>query len=105
MPSIWLTMYHEVLMKAVLLTSLILTALLGLSCPPAAGPKILVSEDSLQISVSEVEDGILVENLSGVACIIVVRSAEGEQEFELAAGESVAVTGLTPPVRVSAVAA
>ena len=44
--------------------------------------------------VAEVEGGILIENLSGVACIVFVKSPEGEQEVELAAGESVTVTGI-----------
>jgi len=105
MVPVWLTMYHEVLMKATLLICLVLAALLGLSCPPQAGPRISVSEDSLHISVTEVEGGILIKNQSGVACIIFLRSAEGEQEFELAAAESVTVTGITEPIRVSAVAA
>ena len=64
-----------------------------------------MSEDSLEMSVTEVEGGILVENLSGVACIVFVRSPEGEQEFELAAGESVTVTGITGPIEVGAVGA
>ena len=105
MSLIWPTMYHKVLMKATVLIFLTLITLFCLACPPPAGPKILVFGDSLEISVTEVEGGIQIENLSGVACIIFVSSAEGEQEIELAAGESVTVTGLTPPVRVSAVAA
>lgn len=92
-------------MKAELLASLVLVALLSLSCPPQAGLRISVSEDSLHVSVTGVDGGILIENLSGVACIVFVSSAEGEQEFELAPGESVTVTGITEPIRVSAVAA
>ena len=34
-----------------------------------------------------------------------IGSPEGEQDSELAAGESVTVTGITEPIRVSAVAA
>ena len=37
--------------------------------------------------------------------IVFVRSPEAEQEFELATGESVTVTGITEPIRGSAVAA
>jgi len=96
-------MSREVLMKETALVCLALVALLGSACPPEAGPRITVSEDSLEISVTEVEGGILVENLSGVACIVVVTSPEGEQEFEMAAGESVTVTGITRPIEVWAV--
>ena len=105
MIPVWLTMYHKVLMKATLLICLVLAALLGLSCPPEVGLRVSVSEDSLEISVTEVDGGILIKNQSGVACIVFVSSAEGEQEFELAVGESVTVTGITEPIRVSAVAA
>ena len=92
-------------MKETALVCLALVALLGSACPPDAGPRVSVSEDSLEISVMELEGGILIENLSGAACIIFVSSAEGEQEFQLAAGETVTVTGITAPIRVSAVAA
>ncbi len=63
-----------------------------------------MSEDSLETS-TEVEAAILIENLSGVACVVFVSSAEGQQEFQIAAGESVTVTGITGSIRVSAVAA
>ena len=43
---------------------------------------------------------ILIENLSGVDCIVLARSPEGEQQSELAAGESVAATGITGPIEV-----
>ena len=82
---------------------LALVALLGSACVPEAGPRISISEDSLEISVTEVEGGILIENLSGIACIVFVRSPEGEQQFELAGGESVTVTGITGPIEVGAV--
>ena len=40
---------------------------------------------------------------SGVDYIVYVRSPEGEQRFELAAGESVTVTGITKPIEVGVV--
>ena len=96
-------MSRGVLMKETALVCLALVALLGSACAPEAGPRITISGDSLEISATEVEGGILVENLSRVACIVFVRSPEGEQEFELAAGESVTVTGITKPIEVRAV--
>jgi len=45
----------------------------------------------------------MIENLSGVACIVFVDSGEGEQQFELALGESITVTGITEPIEVSVV--
>ena len=71
--------------------------LLSLSYTPQHQPLITIHDDSLSISVTEVDDGILTGNLSTVACTVFVMSPEGEQEFELAAGESVTVTGITGP--------
>ena len=53
--------------------------------------------------MTEVDDGILIGNLSTVACIVFVMSLEGEQRFELNVGESVTVTGITGPIEVGAV--
>ena len=83
------------LMKATILISCILAvALLGLSCPP---------ETTLSLSVPEVDSGVVIENTSNIDCLVFVSSPEGEQQFELAVGESVTVTGITGPIEVSAV--
>ena len=92
-------------MKETVLVYLALVALLGSACPPEASLKITVTEDSLEISVMEVEGGIQVENVSGVACTRFVMSPEDERESALAAGQSVTVIGITAPIRVSVVAA
>ena len=52
---------------------------------------------TLVIPIPEV-CGVLVASLRGLT-----RRPEGEQEFELAAGESVTVTGITRPVGMGAV--
>ena len=72
---------------------------------PDADPRITVTEESLAIRVTEVEGGITIENLSGVECTVYVRSPEGEQMFELGAGESITVTGITAPIEVGAASA
>ena len=59
-------------------------------------------KDSWSISVTEVDDGILIENLSTVACIVVLTSPEGEQRFELGVGEKVTVTGIARRIAVAA---
>ena len=64
---------------------------------------ITVTEDSLAIRVTEVEGGITIENLSGVSCMVYVRSPEGEQRFELEVGEVITVIGITVPIEVEAV--
>ena len=96
-------MYHTVLTKATVLICLVLVFSLGAACPPDADPRITVTEESLAILVTEIEGGITIENLSGVNCIVYVRSPEGEQVFELEAGEVITVTGITAPIEVGAV--
>jgi len=83
-------------MKATFLICCILAvALVGLSCVPEA---------KLEISVTGIDNGVIVENVGNVACLVFVSSPEGEQRFELAVGESVTITNISQPVEVSAVA-
>lgn len=82
-------------MKATfLICCVLLIALLGLSCTTQA---------TLEISVTEVDNGVIIESMGTVDCIAIVNSPEGEQRFELAVGESVTVTGITRPIEVSTV--
>lgn len=76
--------------------------LLSLSCTPQPQPSITIHYDSLSISVTEVDDRILLDNPSTVACIVVLTSPEGEQAFELAVGESVTITGTTERIEAGA---
>ena len=72
----------------------------------SVGCQITLSKDGaeeLRTTVTEVEGGITIENLSGIDCIVYVRSPEGEQVLELAAGEVIAVTGMTKPIEVGVV--
>jgi len=57
----------------------------------------------LEISVTEVDNGVMIENVGNIACLVFVSSPEGEQQFELAVGESVTVSDITKPIEVSAV--
>ena len=82
-------------MKATFLICCILAlVLVGLSCAPEA---------ILEISVIEVGNGVMIENVSNIDCLVFVSSPEGEQQFELAVGESVTVTNISQPIEVSAV--
>lgn len=83
------------LMKATLLICCVLAlALVGVSCTPEA---------TLEISVTEVDKGVMIENVSNVDCLVFVSSPEGEQQFELAVGENVTVTNISQPIEISAV--
>jgi len=57
----------------------------------------------LEISVTEVDNGVMIENVGNVACLAFVSSLEGEQQFELAVGEDITVTDISQPIEVSAV--
>ena len=82
-------------MKPTFLICCILTlALVGLSCAPEA---------TLEISVTEVDNGVMIANVGNIDCLVFVSSLEGEQQFELAVGESVTVTNISQPIEVSAV--
>ena len=77
-----------------LICCIAILAIIGLSCTPEA---------TLEISVNEIDNGVVIENVGNVDCIVFVKSPEGEQQFELATGESVTVTDISQPIEVSAV--
>jgi len=82
-------------MKAALIVCCILASvLLGLSC---------AVEATLAVSVTEINSEVMIENVGNVACLVSVSSPEGEQQFELAVGESVTVIDSSQPIEVSAV--
>ena len=82
-------------MKSTFLICCILAlVLVGLSCAP---------EGTLEISVTEIDNGVMIENVGNVACLVFVNSPEGEQQFELAVGESVTVTNISQPIEVAGV--
>ena len=76
---------------AILLAGLVI---LGLSCAPQTTP---------DISVTELDDGVMIQNVGNVDCLVFVNSPEGEQQFELAVGQNTTVTGISQPIEVSAV--
>jgi len=82
-------------MKATFLICCILAVvLLGLSCAPEA---------TLEISVTEVDNGVMIKNVGNVDCLVFVSSPEGEQQFGLSVSESVTVTDIAEPLEVSVV--
>lgn len=82
-------------MRAIFLICCILAlALFGLS---------YTTEATLEISVTEVDNGVIIQNVGSVDCLVFVSSPEGEQQFELAVGRNVTVTDISQPIEVSAV--
>jgi hypothetical protein len=64
------------LVTLVICTTILLgLVLLGLSWAP---------QTILDISVTELEDGVMVEDVGSADCLVFVDSPEGEQQFELA---------------------
>ena len=91
-------------MKAEFLICCILAlALLGSSCAPEAALEVSVSDDTISVTATLIENGVMIENVGDVDCIVFVSSPEGEQQFELAVGESITVTDISEPIEVSAV--
>ena len=89
--------YVEVksLLAVVTLTIILVgLVLLGLSCTPQA---------TLEISVTELDSGVIIDNVGNVDCLVFVNSPEGEQQFQLAVGQNKTVTGISQPIEVSAV--
>ena len=73
--------------------ALALLALIGLSYTPGT---------SLEISRTELDNGVIIQNVGNVACLVFVSSPEGEQQFELAVGANVTVSDITKPIDVAA---
>jgi len=80
--------------RALLICCIVAIALIGLTCAPEA---------TLEISVTEVDNGVMIQNVGNIDCLVFVSSPEGEQQFELGAGQNTTVTGISQPIEVSAV--
>jgi hypothetical protein len=72
---------------------LALSVLTGLSYTPGT---------SFGVSVSDIDNGVIIQNVGNVACLVFVSSPEGVQQLEMAVGRNVTVTGISQPVDVSA---
>jgi len=77
-----------------LICCIAILALIGLSCTPPA---------TLELSVNETANGVMIKNVGNVDCIVFVKSPDCEKRFELNIGENVTVTDISHPVEVSAV--
>ena len=82
-----------IITHAILLAGLVI---LSLSCAP---------QTALEISVTELDNGVMIENVGDVYCLVLVNSPDGEQKLELAASQDKTVTGILQPIEVSAVSA
>jgi hypothetical protein len=58
-----------------------------------------------EVSVTGIDNGVIIQNLGGTPCLVVVNSLEGEQQFELAVGANVTLvtlSNITTPFNVRA---
>ena len=54
------------------------------------------------VSVADIDNGVIIQNVGNVPCLIFVSSPEGVHQFQLAVGENVTVTDITKPIDVAA---
>jgi len=73
--------------------ALVLLALIGLSYTPGI---------SFGVSAIDIDNGVIIQNVGNVACLVFVSSPEGVQEFEVAVGKNVTIIDISQPVDVSA---
>ena len=85
---------QRLLVVVILIIILVVSLILGLSCAPQATP---------EISVTELDTGVMIENVGNVDCLVFVTSPEGEQQFELAVGQDRTVIDISQPIEVSAI--
>ena len=60
-------------------------------------------ETSLELAVSEADNGVMILNVGNVYCLAFINIAKGEEYFELAAARNVTVTDISQPIEVSTV--
>lgn len=66
--------------------ALAVLALIGLSYTAGISP---------QVSVTGIDNGVMIQNVGNIPCLVVVNSLEGEQRFELAVGANVTLVTLS----------
>ena len=86
-----------------LIYCVLIVALLGGACAPESALEISAGDDTISVTATLIENGVMIENVGDVDCIVTVMSPEDEQWFEVVIGGSVTVTGITEPIEVSAV--
>ena len=53
----------------------------------------------MEISVAEIDNGVIIESVGETDCLVFVSSLEGEQQFELAVGDSITVKSSSKSVK------
>ena len=66
--------------------ALAMLALIGLS---------YTAEISSEVSVTGIDNGVIIQNVGNIPCLVIVNSLEGEQQFELTVGANVTLVTLS----------
>lgn len=66
--------------------ALAMLALVGLS---------YIAGSPAEISITGIDNGVIIQNVGNVPCLVIVNSLEGEQQFELAVGANVTLVTLS----------
>ena len=64
-----------------------------------------IAEIPAEVSVTGIDNGVIIQNVGGNPCLVIVNSLEGEQQFELAVGANVTLvtlSNITTPFNVRA---
>ena len=48
-----------------------------------------------EVSVTGIDNGVIIQNVGNIPCLVIVNSLEGEQQFELAVGTNVTLVTLS----------
>jgi len=76
--------------------ALVFLALIGLSYTPGF---------AAEVSVTGIDSGVIIQNVGGTPCLVIVDSLEGEHQFEMAVGAKVTLvtlTNITTPFNIGA---
>lgn len=76
---------------------------MGGACASESALEISAGDDAISVTATLIENGIMIENVGDVDCIVPVTSPEGEQRFEPAVGQSRTITDITPSIEIIAV--
>lgn len=57
---------------------------------------------SLEICRTELDNGVMIQNVGNIPCLVFVSSPEGIQQFQLAVAEKVTVIDITEPIDIAA---
>jgi hypothetical protein len=66
--------------------ALAMLALVGLS---------YIAVSPAEVSITGIDNGVIIQNVGNVPCLVVVNSLEGEQQFQLAVGANVTLITLS----------